>query len=98
VICDDLLPLVWAHYQDIRSGQDDWGWFLWFREGDVPLTIDIACDSIAQRKFRVLLTSWKKRLLGRSMIDTPQLERLQQLVSAHLMHWSGKVDVEQVSG
>ena len=98
VICDDLLPLVSAHYQSIESGQEDWGWFIWFREGDMVLAIDIACDNIAQRKFRVLLASWrKKRLLGRSMADTPQLERLQQIVSAHLMHWSGKVDVEQVN-
>jgi hypothetical protein len=84
-----LLPGARLPWQEPRNA---------YAEGDVPLTINIASDSIAQRKFRVLLASWKKkRLLGRSMVDTLHLERLQQLVSTHLMHWSGKVEVEQVN-
>jgi hypothetical protein len=51
VIQDYLLPLISSKYENIRTGQEDWGWFLWFRRNNVQLAVDIFCDNIPGMEF-----------------------------------------------
>jgi hypothetical protein len=44
VVRDELLPLVSQNAADLQTGQEDWGWFIWFKRGQVHLAIDICCD------------------------------------------------------
>ena len=97
VISDELQPLVTARYGDVEANQEDWGWFLWFREGDVRLAIDIMCDDPAAGAFRVRLTSRKRGWLFTKVVDTPELEELRSTVTARLTEWAGvPVSVERV--
>jgi hypothetical protein len=41
---DSLLSLVEGHLYNIQTGQEDWGWFIWFRKPPIRLAIDIFCD------------------------------------------------------
>ena len=87
-VVDALLPAVRARYDDIQDNQEDWGWFIWFKRGDVSLAIDIHTDDPDIGAFRVHLYSRKKRLWFFSQeVDTPELEELRQLVEADLRQW-----------
>ena len=35
VVQQQLLPLVTAEYTDVMAEQEDWGWFIWFKKGDL---------------------------------------------------------------
>lgn len=37
LVTDQLMPMVQQHYTDVQTNQEDWGWFIWFRKGDVRL-------------------------------------------------------------
>jgi hypothetical protein len=90
VIVDQLFPTVQGHtgYTKIHSNQEDWGWFIWFRKGDVHLAIDIHTDDPDRGEFRVRLTSSVKRFLWRyDEVDTPELDELRDLVIANLEDW-----------
>jgi hypothetical protein len=94
VVRDRLLPLIQQRYADIMTEQEDWGWFIWFKRGDVSLAIDIHTDDQDSGAFRVHLYSRKKKLLFFSQeADTPELEELRQLVEADLRQWAGMVEV-----
>jgi hypothetical protein len=97
VVRDQLLPLVSSSYEKLQTGQEDWGWFLWFRRGPVRLAIDICCDNSTTGEFRVRLSSQVKRgLFGRWEVATPQLEEIRRLVTSQLEAWAGKLHVELV--
>src|ERR1035437_9801988 len=56
---------------------------------DSQLAIDICCDDIPDRKFRILLTSRRKRfLLPPAVSDTPELEQLRDVVVGDNRHES----------
>ena len=95
---DYLLPLVEGRFEKIQTTQEDWGWFIWFRKGEVRLAIDIFCDDAEKGEFRVRVSSERKKgwLFGRWEIDTPELEGLKNEVVARLSGWAGKVEVERV--
>ena len=94
VIRDRLLPLVETRYTEIMTAQEDWGWFIWFKRGEVSLAIDIHTDDPEIGAFRVLLYSRKRKLLFFSQeIDTPELEELKDLVAAELQRWAGAIEV-----
>lgn len=80
VIRDWLMAVVAEQYQEIRTEQEDWGWFIWFRDGAIRLAVDIFCDDIASGAFRVRLTSRRKKLIGSEILDTPELEQLRDLL------------------
>ena len=89
VVSDRLLPAIRARYADLQANQEDWGWFIWCRDGRVRLGIDIYCEDRARGAFRLRLTSSvKKWLLWDRAVDTPELERLRDLVVRELADWS----------
>lgn len=101
VVTDQLLPTIRARYgRNIQSNQEDWGWFIWFRNGDVHLAIDVFTDDPDKGEFRVHLTSRVKRMLILDrIIDTPELDELQALGIAELSAWvGGTIQCEAIDG
>jgi hypothetical protein len=96
VIRDRLLPLVEEGYQAIHTDQEDWGWFIWFRDGAIRLAIDIHCDDIPIGAYRVRLTSRRKKLIGSDVLDTPELDRLRDKLLRVMAAWAVSVRVERV--
>src|SRR5436309_12681536 len=95
VVRDELLPLISQKFEDVVTEQEDWGWFIWFRRAQIRLAIDIFCDDRQQGRFRVRLTSRRKRLLfHNSVVDTPELDEVRDLVSSHLTRWAGGCNCE----
>ena len=79
-----------AHYTDIQTIQEDWGWFIWFRNGNISLAIDVFTDDFDEGAFRVHLTSRTKRLLVLdTVVDTSELEELRALIVSELATWVG---------
>jgi hypothetical protein len=90
VVVEHLLPSIRARYTDVRTNQEDWGWFIWFRNGNVRLAIDVFTDDPETGAFRVHLTSRTRRLLVLdTVVDTPDLEELRALVASELAAWVG---------
>jgi hypothetical protein len=90
LVTDQLMPMVQQHYTDVQTNQEDWGWFIWFRKGDVRLAIDVFTDDPDTGAFRIHLTSRVKRMLVLdAIIDTPELEELRTLVVGELSPWVG---------
>jgi len=90
IIVNQLLPSVRARYADIQTEQEDWGWFIWFREGNVRLAIDVFTDDPDAGAFRIHLTSRTRRwALFDRVVDTPELDALRALVSSELAAWVG---------
>ena len=88
VVVDQLLPFVRAHYTDVQTNQEDWGWFIWFRKGNVRLAIDVFADDPAEGLFRIHLTSRTKHLLVLNRVcDMPELEVLRADVASQLAAW-----------
>ena len=89
VVVERLLPAVTSRYTDIDSGEEDWGWFIWFRKGGVKLAVDVFTDDPDTGEFRIHLTSRKRRLVFDAAVDTPELEELRALIESELTAWIG---------
>jgi hypothetical protein len=89
VVLDRLLPALREHYgSDLQAIQEDWGWFVWFEQSGVKLAVDVHTDDHALGKYQVHLTSSRpRRWLGAKIQDTPDLERLRELVLTQLQSW-----------
>jgi hypothetical protein len=91
-VVDHLLPSVRARHTDIQTNQEDWGWFIWCRKGNVGLAIDVFTDDPDEGTFRIHLTSRIKRLLVLdTVVDTSELDDLRALVTSELAAWAGGV-------
>jgi len=89
-----VLPLISSRYERIRTGQEDWGRYLWFRQGAVALAVDIYCDDPKSGLFRIHLTSQQKiSFFRKSGADTPELAQLLDLITTHLRISAGPVEV-----
>jgi len=89
IVVNQLLPAVRARYTDVETNQEDWGWFIWFRQVNVRLAIDVFTDDPVNGIFRMHLTSRTKRwLLPDTVVDTVELEELLSLVTSELAAWS----------
>ena len=44
VVLQVLLAELRKIYDDLMTNQEDWGWFAWFRDGNVRLAVDVFCD------------------------------------------------------
>ena len=87
-VSDRLLPMIKTCYQSIQHNQEDWGWFIWFKEGRTKLAVDIFCDDPKTGAFRILLTAQVKRpLFGYRIVDTDELLELTNRVSNVLAGW-----------
>ena len=87
IVVDQLLPAVRAHYTDLQTNQEDWGWFIWFRRDGVRLAIDVHTDDADAGAFRIRLTSRVKKLLFEKETDTPELDELRIFVESELRRW-----------
>lgn len=100
VVARRLLPMVEASYRDIQCNQEDWGWFIWFRDGSLTLAIDIFCDDLATGEFRIHLTSKMRKWVSSRIVDGPELDALKANVLAQLAAWqvselqASKLDAE----
>jgi hypothetical protein len=92
VIRDHFLPMIQGRYQQVQTEQEDWGWFIWFKQGPISLALDIHTDDRAG-SFRIILTSRKKELFFSHQEDTVQLDHLRDLVVEELKRWAGSVNV-----
>ena len=90
IVLSQLLPALRARYGDLQPNQEDWGWFIWFRKGDVRLAIDVFTDDPDAGEFRIHLTSRVKRMIVLdTVVDTVELRELHDLVVAELSAWVG---------
>jgi hypothetical protein len=97
VVRDQLLPSLLAKFEDFRTEQEDWGWFIWFKRGAIRLAVDIFCDDPETGKFRIHLTARRKKLLLIDEVDnTPELEEVRQIVFSNLEGWDSKPSVASV--
>jgi hypothetical protein len=48
IVLNQLLLALRARYGDQRADQEDWGWFIWFRKGDVRPATDVFTDDEEQ--------------------------------------------------
>lgn len=87
VVARRLLPVVEERYRDIQCNQEDWGWFIWFRDGALSLAIDIFCDDATTGEFRIHLTSKLRRWVSSRVVDGPELEWLKSSVVSQLSEW-----------
>ena len=83
-IVEALMPAVRERYQDIESAQEDWGWFIWCKQGPLLLAIDVFADDAEAGQFRVCLTTRVKRFFGYRDADTPALDELRAFVESAL--------------
>lgn len=87
-------PQVRELYEHVETNQEDWGWFLWFRQADTRLAIDIFTDDPELGEFRIHLTARRPKWFVLSKtVDTPELEALRDLV----MHRLAEVGAESLS-
>ena len=99
IVVDRLLPVVRERYTDIQTNQEDWGWFIWFRKGDVRLAVDVFTDDPDTGAFRIRLTSTIKKLLFEKVAHTPELDELRALVESELRKWQvADLAVSRVEG
>ncbi len=83
-----LLPMIRENYESVWNDQEDWGWFVWFRDGGTKLAVDVFCDDPISGEFRVFLTSQVKRsIFGYRVEDSDELGVLKMRVRKELEGW-----------
>jgi len=89
VLRDRLLPMVSTTipYNSVKIGQEDWGWFIWMRLGNELTRIHIQCDDKEAGAFRIHVFSSKKRWLLWKDIDTPDVERVNEVTMREIKKW-----------
>ena len=89
VVRDRLLPVVSTTrvYDSVRTGQEDWGWYIWMRQKTELTRIHMQCDDKERGGFRIHILSSKKRWLLWKDIDTPDVERIQQVTISEIKKW-----------
>ncbi len=97
MVRDELLPLVKENFQNVRTHQEDWGWFIWFRQGSIYLAINIHCDDPESGEFRIHLTSRKRKFLWfEAIADGPELERVREMVTTRIQASAGDYRIERI--
>ena len=90
IVVAELLPVVSQGRSEVRTEQEDWGWFIWCKEGSVDLAVDVFCDDPDKGTYRIFLTSKIKRFgMFEKIEDAPALESLRQVVASKLESWTG---------
>ncbi len=93
VIQDIILPSIKENYQDVQADQEDWGWFIWFKDSSKKISfgVDIFCDDPQNGEYRIHLTSRTKKWMGFSntAVDVPELDTLCNKVTSLINQWSG---------
>ena len=99
IVLERLLPQLSKHYVKLQSNQEDWGWFAWCEQRGIKLAVDVFTEDDATGRFQLHLTSRKPRfLLTAKIADTPELERLREMVVGELRAWQvSDLHVEHVN-
>jgi hypothetical protein len=94
VVINEIAPLISERFESIRTGQEYWGWYIWFRRGRISLAVNVFCDDLEKCEFLIHLYShvktWK---ILTSVVDTPDLEEVLQLVRSKIETWAGSCEV-----
>lgn len=95
VVRDELLPVISARYERVETGQEDWGWYIWFWEGPLRLQVNIQCDDPKRGEFRIRLEAQRKKFLFFKCVDAQEIEDVLNLVKRHLELWAGRLHIEK---
>jgi hypothetical protein len=89
VVRDRLLPIVSTTrvYDSVRTGQEDWGWFLWMRLGKELTRVHIQCDDKDGGIFRIHVFGSVKQWLRWKDIDTLEVERMNEVILNEIKKW-----------
>jgi hypothetical protein len=97
LVTQQLLPDITPNFEDVESGQEDWGWFIWCWHDKVRLEINIICDAPQTGGFRIQLYANKKTLPFLTGPENPEeLEKIRQLVCTRVEAWAGSYTIEQM--
>ena len=94
VIAEKLLPAVISGYGGMETGQEDWGWYIWMRHGPHRTHLDIFCDDLDSREFRIHLYGARRKLLRLHFEDGSDVERLKDVLLKEIAKW-GTVKLTQ---
>ncbi len=88
-ICNRLLlgPSVFEVYGNITNGQEDWGWYIWMRQGRRAHRIHVQCDDIKSCAFRIHVFSSEKGWWHWKGVDTLETDRINEAVVAKIRKW-----------
>lgn len=92
IVQQQLLPLIEEEYTDIKAAQEDWGWFIWFKKGELNLEVNIMTDS-KEGEFRIHVVAARVRFFGLSRRvgdDTPEVHALAEVVANRLREWAAE--------
>jgi hypothetical protein len=79
-------------YDDLQSGQEDWGWYIWFHIAKQKYEINVFCDDPGLGSFRIhLVSKAKSGIFSHKIEDSSELEPLKQRVVANLEAWGAVV-------
>lgn len=89
VICDRLLSQasIWKMYGSAISGQEDWGWYIWIRQGRRMHRIHVQCDDIKSSVFRMQVYSSEKSWFKWKDVDFSDTDRINLAVAAEIRKW-----------
>jgi hypothetical protein len=99
-VLQQLLPLLRKHYgDDLQAAQEDWGWYVWFKQSGVNLAIDVHTNDEQTGELQIHVTSRIPRLIFAAKIqDTPELDSLLKLILSSLETWPvAQLTVERVN-
>jgi hypothetical protein len=74
-------------YDSVRTGQEDWGWFLWMRLGKELTRVHIQCDDKDGGIFRIHVFGSVKQWLRWKDIDTLEVERMNEVILNEIKKW-----------
>lgn len=90
VIRDRLVAGIATGYDHMETLQEDWGWYIWMRRGEQWSGVDIYCDNKQSGEFRIHISGWQARWLGRKHIEGNDLEHIKDVTVNEIGKW-GKV-------
>ena len=94
-VSDQLLPMIRESYTDIQHNQEDWGWFIWFKDGSTKLAVDVFCHNPATGEFRLFITSQiRGPFFVYKITDTQELYLLKGRTKQALQSWIDNEIVE----
>ena len=96
VIRDRLLPVLSTNmYDSVRTGQEDWGWYIWMRRAKELTRVHIQCDNKEDGLFRIHVYSSIKKWLHWTDINLWDVERTNKTILVEIKKWGALKRVEK---
>jgi hypothetical protein len=96
VIRDRLLPVLSTNmYDSVRTGQEDWGWYIWMRRAKELTRVHIQCDNKEDGLFRIQVYSSIRKWLHWKDIDLPEVERTNKTILVEIKKWGALKRVQK---